>query len=202
MRFSLAMVLFVIAISALTISARIQYKQKNQIRELAARLEERENYSRLHGRINEFLRSLDPDREEDVEIFRLVRRLIPSAPSQNPEWDPQTPEQHRERFQQLIDVDGEGGWLEVLSLTNRPLSPSPEYTYYSVNVVFNGFEVVDVLVVGPDQWTRLDTQFDDCNGDGIIDLIVHKQVMFDKEIARYEVTPKGFSQQLDGMIEE
>lgn len=204
MRFSLSTVLVVITIGALTLAARIQYSQKNQIREFAAQLEERENYSRLQGRINEFVRSLDPDSEEDLETFRLVRRLIPSAPSSVPAWDTHTPkEAYRERFQQLTDVDGDAGWLEVLSLSYRPLVPFPEYTYYSVNVLFNGHEVVDVLVVGPDQWTNLDdTQFDDCNGDGILDVIVHKHVMLDKEVTRYCVASNGFSQQLDGMIEE
>lgn len=200
MRFSPATFLVIVTTVALTVVTVSQCKQRNQIRELSARLKKHENYGRIQGRINEFVRNLDLDRKEDREAFCLVRDLTPSAPSLHPHWEVAIRQEDRESFQQLIDVDGETGWLEVLSLSHRPL-PHPSHDY-SVNILFNGFTIVDVLIVRSTQMSNFDVEFVDDNNDGMIDLIVHRQIMFAREVSQYEITPDGFTERTIGALVE
>jgi len=192
MRFSLATLLLIVTLVALTLVTARQYKQSNQIHELSARLEEFEGYGRIQGRLNIFVATLNLDNKEDLETFRLVRQCIPRAPSPgktalNESWGGS--------FQQLIDIYPGESRLQVLSLKHRYTGggghSGPLPSEYSVNVLFNGIYIVEVLILG------FDVEFLDYNGDGIVDLNVHEQIMFDKEVTHYEITPDGFTQLMD-----
>ena len=49
---------------------------------------------------------------------------------------------------------------------------------------------------------NFDVEVVDYNGDGMIDLIVRKQIMFAKEVSHYEITPNGFIQRMENEIAE
>ena len=66
----------------------------------------------------------------------------------------------------------------------------------SVNVLFNGNDVVDVLLLG------FDVEFVDYNSDGNIDLKVHNQCVFEKQVTHYEITPNGFNLVTDDEVAE
>lgn len=199
MRFSLATLVLIVTVVALTLATISQYKQSyriqllsNQIHELSARLEEFKDYGEIQDRISSFVATLNLDNKDDLQTFRLVRQCVPKAPAPG---EVVLDESWRHAFQQLIDVyPGESG-LQVLSLKYRdtgggPYS-GPNPREYSVNVLFSGPEVVEVLILG------FDVEFLDYNDDGIVDLTVRKQVMFEKEVIRYGITWSGFTQVVD-----
>lgn len=207
MRISLANLLLIFPIVALALAVvsqrrqlalglERQREQSAQIQELSTRLEKLNGYGKVQNRMNDLIATLDLDDEKDSETFRLVQNLMPRAPSPQ---DVEIDESWRSSFQQLIDVNGEGR-LEVLSLKHRYLGggghSGPLPSQYSVNALFNGVDLIEVLTLG------FDVEFVDYNGDGTIDLSARKQHGFDKGVTHYEIKPSGFTRIADGGLAE
>lgn len=198
MRFSLTTLLLIVTVVALTLVtvnqlklSRRVHQQTNRIHDLSSRLDEFEGYGKIQERISAFLGTLDLDNKSDLEAYRLVRQCMPKVPSKDPvsgqisvddRWSAPT--------QQLIDVYPDETYTQVLSLKHRNTGGgtySKLSSNYSVNVLFHGIHVVDVLILG------VDVEFLDFDNDGGVDLLVHEQIMFDEEIVRYAITPSGFA---------
>ena len=193
MRFSLSSLFVAVMLLALTLVALNQYRQSSQIRELSARLGDLDDYAKVQSRINELLETLNPDDDDDLETFRLVRRLLPSIPTPLLPGEFELPDEFRHSQQQLIDVDGKPGGLEMLSLSFKPMMhPSRDYC---VNVLYNGRELVDVMIrKRSSRYEHLNVEFVDYNGDAMMDLVINCRTLVadPSEILRYEATPKGF----------
>ena len=181
MRFSLATLLLVATLVALALVTVSQQKQTNEIHDLSTRLGQFERYAIIQGRINHFIATLNLNNDEDLETFRIVRNCMPLAPEGRSPERPFVDENWQLSPQELIDVSPG----QVLSLKRFP---------HSVNVHFNGIDIVDVLILG------FDVDFLDYNGDGRIDLKSAEPAMTAAEITYYEITASGFTQMEDDEI--
>ena len=169
-RFSLTSLFLLLTIVAVGYSAWNQRQQQAEIAQLKNRVSVVETDARVRARINDLFKYLDPENDEQMDTLQLVKNLTPLAPNLS------QPELHKELASlisciSLMDVDGEPGGLEILSLSNTFITiPGSSY---SVNVLFNDEKIVDVLVRRTG--TRVEThsvEMLDTNNDGAIDLVL------------------------------
>lgn len=167
-RFSVAAIFVLLSFVAVALAAFNQVRQNRELSSLSKRVETIENDYRIRSRAIAFLNHLDAKSETDLELLAWSRRFthqlgVSSLTASELNNRPM------ETKPKLIDLDGNAGELEVLSMAND-YHVMPGWDT-SINVLFDGEKVVDVATRRI--YTRngmFDKVFADTDDDGIDDL--------------------------------
>ena len=190
-KYSLSTLLFVLTATAIGLSTWNQYKQSKRIDLLERTLTHVENNCRIRARINDFLVHESPD----SEAFQILGTLLPPMPDKTLDREDRILIDKLSSNAQLVDVDGEPGGLEILSLST--VFHTIPGDSRSVNVLFDDQRIVDIVV--RKTGTRYETHhvaLTDVTGDNAIELILECTPGFlsDQKPAKlvYLATKSGF----------
>ncbi len=187
-KFSIKHLLILIALVAVIYTVWSQRKLESENSFLSERLVYLDHEARVKRRLVDLYASLDTRDDEDMKILKLVQRLSPRSigvAEEDLKISEMTVEQYeRLRLEEqkvpfrlrsdvlLSDMDGTDGQLEVLSLCTCPPG-LPHGMFSSVNVLFGGNEVIDVLIRSKS--TRLETHtitLADTDKDNRLELVI------------------------------